>query len=236
MNDTWRVSTGDLPEPGEIRRLMDDAHDRFRSIDDGAVADYIPALASADPTLFGAAITGVSAQSYSVGDAGHRFSIQSVSKPFVYALVCEAIGHDAARERLGVNATGLPFNSVMAVEMNEQRTMNPMVNAGAIATTSLIPGDTVEAKWAHLHEGLSRFAGRELEVDEDVYRSEAATNDRNEGIAHLLDSYGRVVLRPGRRDRHLHAAVLPARERRGSVGDGRDPGRRRGEPDHRRAA
>jgi glutaminase len=196
MNDTWRVSTGELPNPDEIRQLMDDAHERFRAVDDGDVADYIPALATADAGLFGAAITGVRGQSYSVGDASHRFSLQSVSKPFVYALVLEAIGHDAARERLGVNATGLPFNSVMAVEMNAQRTMNPMVNAGAIATTSLIPGDSVDEKWAHIHDGLSRFAGRDLEVDEDVYRSESDTNDRNEGIAHLLDSYGRVYFDP----------------------------------------
>jgi glutaminase len=91
-----------------------------------------------------------------------------------------------------VNSTGLPFNSVMAIELNADRTMNPMVNAGAIATTSLAPGDTAAAKWAFIQDGLSHFAGRPLELDEEVYRSEAATNFRNRGIAKLLEGYGRM--------------------------------------------
>ena len=131
-----------------------------------------------------------------IGDADHPFSIQSVSKPFVFALVCEAIGAQEARARLGANATGLPFNSVMAVELNDSRTMNPMVNAGAIATTSLVPGRTADEKWAHVLDGLSAFAGHRLELDEDVYASELANNLRNQGIAHLLDSYGRMGFDP----------------------------------------
>ena len=95
-----------------------------------------------------------------------------------------------------MNGTGFPFDSVMAVELNDERTMNPMVNAGAIATTSLIPGDTAEAKWERVRDGLSRFAGRELSLDHDVYASEAASNLRNRGIAHLLESYGRVSFDP----------------------------------------
>ena len=91
-----------------------------------------------------------------------------------------------------MNSTGLPFNSVMAIELNADRTMNPMVNAGAIATTSLAPGDTAAAKWAFIQDGLSHFAGRPLELDEEVYRSEAATNFRNRGIAKLLEGYGRM--------------------------------------------
>ena len=115
-----------------------------------------------------------------------------MSKIFVFALVCQAIGAETARERVGVNATGLPFNSVMAIELNGDRTMNPMVNAGAIATTSLVPGKTAEAKWRFIQEGLSRFAGRELELDREIYVSEAATNLRNRGIAKLLEGYGRM--------------------------------------------
>ena len=133
---------------------------------------------------------------FSVGDARVEFSIQSVSKPFVFALVCDAIGHDVAQEKLGVNSTGLPFNSVMAIELSEDRTLNPMVNAGAIATTSLVPGATSEDRWQFVLEGLSRFAGRELVLDREVYDSEAATNLRNQGIAHLMDSYGRVYSDP----------------------------------------
>ena len=110
--------------------------------------------------------------------------------------VCEAIGYRQARDRLGVNSTGLPFNSVMAIELNPDRTINPMVNAGAIATTSLVPGESPAEKFTFIANGLSRFAGRELLLDEEVYQSEAATNFRNRGIAHLLDSYGRMYCDP----------------------------------------
>jgi glutaminase len=97
---------------------------------------------------------------------------------------------------LGVNSTGLPFNSVMAIELGDDRTINPMVNAGAIATTSLVPGDTAEAKWEFVRRGMSRFAGRELQLDDDVYTSEMSSNRRNQGIAHLLDSYDRMYFDP----------------------------------------
>ena len=173
-----------------------EAYERYRPVTDGEVADYIPALAHASPDLFGISLAGVRGRTFDVGDTDTAFSIQSVSKPFVFALVCESIGYEAARHQLGVNGTGFPFDSVMAVELNDERTMNPMVNAGAIAATSLIPGDTAEAKWERVRDGLSRFAGRELSLDHDVYASEAASNLRNRGIAHLLESYGRVSFDP----------------------------------------
>ena len=113
----------------------------------------------------------------------------------MFALVCDAIGHEEAR-LLGVNATGLAFNSVMAIELNEERTMNPMVNAGAMATTSLVPGATKEDRWEFIVHGLSQFAGRPLDLDPEVYASESATNLRNQGIAHLLQSYGRLYADP----------------------------------------
>ena len=190
------VSTGRLPPTNDVALAMQEAYERYRRDDEGEVADYIPALAAADPDLFGACVVGTSGQSFDVGDSFATFSIQSVSKPFAFALVCAAVGPDLARARIGVNGTGLPFNSVMAIELNDDRTMNPMVNAGAIATTSLIPGVTAEEKWEHLRDGLSRFAGRELEVDDDVYASEAASNRRNQGIAHLLDGYGQLWFDP----------------------------------------
>ena len=190
------ISTGQLPREEVVRRLLVEAHERYRSVDDGVVADYIPALARVPPELFGACIVSADGRVVTTGDASHRFSIQSVSKPFVFALVCDAIGHVEARRKLGVNSTGLPFNSVMAIELNADRTMNPMVNAGAIATTSLVPGATAEDKWRNIRESLSRFAGRLLEADDEVYQSEAATNLRNQGIAHLLDSYGRLYFDP----------------------------------------
>ena len=191
-----RVSTGDLPEPDDVRRLITEAYERYRVNDDGVVADYIPALAAASPDLFGISVVGARGRSFEIGDVDTQFSIQSVSKPFVFALVVEALGYDAARHQLGVNSTGFPFNSLMAVELNDDRTMNPLVNAGAIATTSLIPGSTAEEKFERVRDGLSRFAGRELTVNQDVYASETATNLRNQGIAHLLQSYGRLYFDP----------------------------------------
>ncbi len=190
------VSTGQLPPADTVRELLDEAHDLYLPVDDGIVADYIPALARARRDLFGLSVVGVDGTTFTAGDADERFSIQSVSKPFVFALICEAIGYDQARLKLGVNNTGLPFNSVMAIELNTDRTMNAMVNAGAIAATSLTPGDTADAKWTSIQDGLSRFAGRPLHIDEEVYTSEAATNQRNQGIATLLDSYGRVYFDP----------------------------------------
>ncbi len=190
------VSTGGLPGDEEVRGAASEAFERYRATTEGVVADYIPALAGASPDLFGISLAGVRGRTFDIGDTDTSFSIQSVSKPFVFALVCEELGYAAARQRLGVNSTGFPFNSVMAVELNDERTMNPMVNAGAIATTSLIPGDTAEEKLERIRDGLSRFAGRELSVNPDVYASEAASNLRNRGIAHLLESYGRVSFDP----------------------------------------
>jgi glutaminase len=190
------VSTGRLPREKVVRQVLVESYERYRSVDDGVVADYIPALARVRPELFGACLVSADGRVAATGDADYRFSIQSVSKPFVFALVCDAIGHDEARRKLGVNSTGLPFNSVMAIELNADRTMNPMVNAGAIATASLVPGATAEDKWRNILDGLSRFAGRRLEMDGEVYQSEAATNLRNQGIAHLLDSYGRLYFDP----------------------------------------
>ena len=128
-------------------------YDQYRSLDEGAVADYIPALANADPSLFGVSIFGVGGRGTSIGDAAHLFSLQSISKAFVFALVCDSLGHEEARRLLGVNATGLAFNSVMAIELNDERTMNPMVNAGAMATTSLVPGATIEDRWEFIRAG-----------------------------------------------------------------------------------
>jgi len=115
--EAW-VSTGQLPTPDQIRALIDEAYERYRGVTDGAVADYIPALGVVDPALFGVAVVGANGREHSAGDAMHPFTIQSISKAFVFALVLEALGADEARDRLGVNSTGLPFNSVMAIELN----------------------------------------------------------------------------------------------------------------------
>src|SRR5271167_2305698 len=173
------VSTGHLPPAERVDTLLAEAYERFKTIDEGKVADYIPALARTPRNLFGLCVVETNGAVHTAGDTEYRFSIQSISKPFVFALVCQAIGAEPARERIGVNSTGLPFDSVMAIELNTDRTMNPMVNAGAIATSSLAPGATADAKWQFIQDGLSRFAGRELTLNVDVYESEAATNQRN---------------------------------------------------------
>lgn len=190
------VSTGPLPAAERVQALVAKAHQRFKSVIEGQVADYIPALAAVPRELFGVCLVEASGAIHAAGDTEYEFSIQSVSKPFVFALVCQAIGEHEAHLKLGVNSTGLPFNSVIAIERTSDGTTNPMVNAGAIAAASLAPGSTVAAKWQFLHDGLSRFAGRTLTLNEEVYESEATTNQRNEGIANLLQSYSRIYFDP----------------------------------------
>ena len=191
-----RARTGTLPHRSQVDTALDEAYRRALSHHEGTVADYIPVLGAADPEAFGLCIADVSGDVHEVGDTRTAFSIQSISKAFVYALVCEGIGHREVRELVGVDNTGLPFNSVMAIELAGGHPRNPMVNAGAIATTALMPGATPERKWQLVVEGLSRFAGRQLEIDDEVYSSESDTNDRNRAIARLLYSYGRMRADP----------------------------------------
>lgn len=190
------ISTGHLPPADLVQGLVIEAYERFRSADGGKVADYIPALAKVPSELLGLCIVGVNGAVYAAGNTTYEFSIQSVSKPFVFALICQAIGEDEARNKLGVNSTGLPFNSVIAIERIDQGTSNPMVNAGAIAASSLAPGITAAEKWQFIQDGLSRFAGRTLTLNNEVYQSEAATNHRNQGIAKLLNAYDRIFFDP----------------------------------------
>jgi glutaminase len=184
------VSTGRLPAAETVQAWIDEAHARYATNAEGAVSTVYPALAQASPELFGICVVGTSGRAHTAGDADREFTIMSVSKPFVFALVCEQLGPDAVRERIGVNGTGLPFNSVAAVERSADGRTNPMVNSGAIATTSLAGG------WDALRDGLSRFAGRDLGFDEAVYRSASATNARNQGIARLLQERGRLYCDP----------------------------------------
>jgi glutaminase len=190
------VSTGHLPAAERVRALVAEAHERFKSIDEGKNADYIPALAKVPSHLFGVCVVGTSGIAFAAGDAECEFSIQSASKPFVFALICQVIGEDEAREKLGVNSTGLPFNSVVGIERSSDGTTNPMVNAGAIAAASLAPGKTADAKWQFIQDGLSQFAGRSLALNSEVYQSEATANQRNQGIASLLQGYDRIYFDP----------------------------------------
>lgn len=184
--------TGGLPAGPRVGELIDAAHERYASTFDGQLADYIPVLAQADPSWFALSLVDVAGKKHETGDVQIPFSIQSISKSFVFALVCDALGHYEVHERIGVNNTGLPFNSVMAIELNSGSPSNSMVNAGAIATTALMPGKSAVEQWENLRNGLSRFAGRPLELDGEVYRSEAASNFRNRSLGQLMQSYGRI--------------------------------------------
>jgi glutaminase len=186
------VSTGLLPPLARTAEAVAAAHARFAGLGEGVVASYIPALAAADPAAFGLAVCAVDGRLAEAGDSNTPFSIQSISKAFVLALVIEAIGPEAARAKLGVNNTGMPFDSVIAVEWGEDAATNPMGNAGALAASSLVPGADFDGRWRFIQEGLSRFAGRPLDLDRTVFESEMETNGRNRGIATLLASYGRL--------------------------------------------
>jgi glutaminase len=190
------VSTGHLPTPERVTELVNEAYEAFRTNTEGSVSQVYPALAEASPDLFGICVVGTSGAVYSVGDAEVEFTIMSVSKPFIFALVCEVLGPEEMRDKIGVNATGLAFNSLAGIELRGNGLTNPMVNAGAIATTSLVPGKTLEDKWQFIHEGLSRFAGRELSLNEEVYASASATNFRNQSMARLLQAYGTIYMDP----------------------------------------
>ena len=190
------VSTGALPPADLASRLVAEAHQRYRATDDGAVSEVYPALARVPPDLFGICVVATHGAVFAVGDAEVEFAIMSVAKPFVFALVCQSLGPDEARRLLGANSTGLAFNSLAAIEQSRDGRTNPMVNPGAIAATSLVPGSNADERWEHVRDGLSRFAGRRLSLDEETYRSASETNFRNQSIARLLQSYGRIHCDP----------------------------------------
>ena len=190
------VSTGRLPPPETVRALVNEAHERFRENHDGVVSDVYPALAEVPPELFGVCMVSTAGDVFTAGDTNLEFTIMSVSKPFIFALVCDFLGPASARDMLGVNATGLAFNSLAAIETGDDARTNPMVNPGAIATTSLVPGGTTDEKWHFIRDGLSLFAGRSLSLNDEVYGSASETNSRNHAIARLLQSYGRIYMDP----------------------------------------
>jgi glutaminase len=181
------ISTGHLPSIERVSQLLEQAYHEIRGVGEGQVSEVYPALARAQPDLFGVALAAVDGQLIVAGDAAVRFPIMSVAKPFVYALVCEAIGPHEVRRRVGANATGLSFNSAEAVVRSADGRTNAMVNSGAIATTSLLPGRSPDDKWQTLIQGLSGFAGHDLNVDEETYVSASRTNHQNRKLTHLVD-------------------------------------------------
>ena len=179
-----------LPQrrPNSLQRYLEQLHDRFTDLSDGAVATYIPELSKADPAWFGLGIVTVDGQVYQAGDSRQPFTIQSISKPFTYGMALEDRGDAEVSRKIDVEPSGETFNSI-SVEPNTGRPRNPMINAGAIVASSLVDGATRAAKFSRILARFSAYSGRELEVDETVYQSESATGHRNRAIAHLLRSY-----------------------------------------------
>ncbi len=167
------------------------AYSSLKGVSEGKNADYIPALAKVDSKLFGIALATVEGAVYEVGSAREEFSIQSISKVFTLARTIELIGAEAVEKRIGVNATGMPFNSIIAIEMNKKTTpaMNPLVNPGAIATVDALPASDSNAKWTLIAGTYNAFAGRTLGLNQEVYKSESETNTRNRAITNLLQAY-----------------------------------------------
>lgn len=179
--------------PENIEAALDAAHAKYKDIKEGANADYIPALAKVDPGIYGIALVTTDGKVYTAGDVKSEVSIQSISKVFTMAKVMEDQGPAAIMNRIGVDATGMRFNSIVSVEFAEKALggpeINPLVNPGAITATSMVGGKTRDEVWKKILDYHSQFAGRPLTVNKEVFDSEAATNQRNQAIGALMYAY-----------------------------------------------
>jgi glutaminase len=184
------------PSAREIQAALDAAYEKYRGLQEGANADYIPALAKVDPNLYGIALVTTDGKVYTAGDVASEVSIQSISKVFTMAKVIEEQGAQAIADNMGVDATGQAFNSIVAVEQYRGAEMNAMVNPGAITATSMVSGGSREEIWNKILGYYSDFAGRPLGVNQEVFASEAATNQRNQAIGRLMYAYGHIKDNP----------------------------------------
>lgn len=194
------VSSVGAQEADQIQAAMNAAFTKYKDIKEGKNADYIPALAKVDSKIYGVALVTTDGKVYSVGDVKSEVSIQSISKVFTMAKVMEEQGADAIAKRIGVDATGMRFNSIVAVEFAEKELggpeINPLVNPGAITATSMVRGNTRDEVWKSILDFHSAFAGRPLSVNQEVFKSEAATNQRNQAIGSLMYAYGFIKAKP----------------------------------------
>jgi glutaminase len=178
-----------------IQEALDAAYERYRGLDEGKNADYIPVLRQVDPNLFGIAVVTSDGRVYTAGNADKEVSIQSISKVFTMAEVIREQGMEAIEKNIGVDATGLRFNSIVSIEVAQKTggaELNPLVNPGAIATTSMVQGRNADEVWNRIIGIHNNFAGRNLTVLRDVYRSESETNQRNQAIGALMLAYGYI--------------------------------------------
>lgn len=183
------------PTPRDFQRVVDAAHANYKDLKEGENASYIPILTETPSDLFGVVIATANGKVYSAGDIDYEFSIQSVSKPFTAALVLAQSGPDVLHDKVGVEPTGMSFNSKLALAVYENP-VNPLVNAGAIASVSLVNANSEQDRWNQVLQNISDFAGRPLTVLEKVYESEYTTAYGNRGIANLLYNWGRLYSDP----------------------------------------
>ena len=184
------------PRREVVTAVVQEAYDKFKDDNKGKNADYIPYLAQVDSKLFGIAIVTTDNQVITLGDVKYSFSIQSISKVYTLAMAMDELGTDKVFEKVGSEPTGRPFNSPVAVVDMPTHTGNPFVNAGAIATTSLISGSDANDKWNKILDFYSRVAGEKLTLIDEVYKSEAATNTGNKALSMLLAKYDRIYADP----------------------------------------
>jgi glutaminase len=184
------------PSDEALERLAREAYAKFKDDKGGKNADYIPALAQVSSSLFGITIVTVAGKVINVGDVDKPFSMQSCSKVFTMCLVMQESGDKAIYDKINVEPTGEAFNSIRAVEEGDGRADNPFVNPGAIATVSLVKAKNAQERWDKIIGCYNQFAGEKLTVLEDIYQSEAATNFRNRGIAHILFNSGHLYAEP----------------------------------------
>jgi glutaminase len=186
----------------QVNAALKAAYDKYKNIKEGKNADYIPALAKVDSNLYGIALVTVDGKVYTAGDIASEVSIQSISKVFTMAKVIEEQGPEAIQNTIGVDATGMRFKSIVAIEMAQKALggpeMNSLVNPGAIATTSMVKGADRAAIWNGILSYYSDFAGRPLKVNQEVFKSEADTNQRNQAIGALMYAYGFIKDNPQR--------------------------------------
>jgi len=184
----------------DIQTVLNETYVKFKTLQEGKNADYIPALAKVDPKIFGIALVTTDGKVYTAGDVKFEVSIQSISKVFTLAKVIEEQGPDHIEKTIGVDATGMRFNSIVSVEFSQKvlggPEMNSLVNPGAIATTSMLKGSSRPEIWNSLLSFYSAFAGRPLAVNQEVFKSEAETNQRNQAIGYLMYAYGYIKANP----------------------------------------
>ena len=175
-----------------LRAFLKDLHQKYQPLREGKLADYIPELTKADPDWFGISVVTAAGEVCECGDSDQLFTIQSISKPFVYGMALEEHGREYTRSRIGVEPTGDAFNSIIKLDERSKRPHNPMVNAGAIAAASLIQGSGPPDRLSRLLAMFQRYIGREVGVDMSVYTSERSTGHRNRAMAHLMLNFGMI--------------------------------------------